>query len=172
LIKMDEMSFLVEIIRKTYGEDAASIFSLLLEKGEVRDEELARILNLPSNEIRKILHVLFDADLVRYRRIKDPRLKWYTYYWRIIDVPPRIILQQKFRKILQIMLQRLSFEKKTSFYICPLCKKRYTFEEASINMFKCPNDEKILEIYENKCLIDLLQKIINLINIFLAESFQ
>jgi|GEM_PF-1208322 len=136
---MDEMSFLVEIIRKTYGEDAASIFSLLLEKGEVRDEELARILNLPSNEIRKILHVLFDADLVRYRRIKDPRLKWYTYYWRIIDVPPRIILQQKFRKILQIMLQRLSFEKKTSFYICPLCKKRYTFEEASINMFKCPN---------------------------------
>jgi len=158
---MDEMSFLIEIIRKTYGENAADIFSLLLEKGEVRDDELARILDLPPNETRKILHELFNADLVRYRRIKDPRLKWYTYYWRIIDVPPKIILQQKFRRILQILKNRLSFEKTNSFYICPLCKSRYTFEVASINMFKCPNDGEVLEIYENKCLIKFLERIIN-----------
>jgi len=144
------------------GDEGVKIIDIIKEKGEVTDEELAKILDRDVATVRVMLHKLFDAGILRYRRVKDSQIGWYSYYWYFTDEPVRTLVQQRKSKILRKLEIRLRYEENNSFYVCPNRDiPKLTFNEAYNNMFTCPVCGSLLEPYDNSQDIEILRNIIS-----------
>lgn len=157
-------NFILKFAETLTGKEGRRIIEIILEHGEITDEEIGKILGKNEeelNEIRSILHRLYDSGILRYKRERDPSTGWFIYYWKIADEDPEIIYKQRKRKVLEKLKRRLNYEKSNTFYICPNRDiPRLTFEEAFNNMFRCPVCNAILEPYENSSIIKELEDIV------------
>jgi transcription initiation factor TFIIE subunit alpha len=140
---------IMRFIEATYGEKARTVFQKLFELSkELTDHELAKELNIHESEIRKILYQLSEEGLVNARRVRDRETNYYIYYWRAnIKDLPRILLRRK-KMIVTILRKRLDYEERNSFY-CPRCGRKYSFDEALTNEFRCPECSTPLENIDN-----------------------
>jgi len=156
-----ELRFIAEMAETLTGPAGRKIVELLAIRNEMTDDEIAKILDAPINEVRIILHKLFDARLLKYRRERDKKIGWYVYFWRITDENAEIIYKQRKRKVLEKLKKRLIYETQNTFYACSNRDiPRLTFDDAFNNMFKCPVCGAILEPYDNSEIIIVLKNII------------
>ncbi len=157
---------LLIIVEKMYGELARRILELIMKsKTPVGEESMGKILGVKSNEARKIVQKLAEEGIIRYRRLKreaKPGEKasgihaWFINYERIEG-----ILINRLRKTREKLKIRLEFLKEQGqLFICPVCGKRYTFDEALANDFTCSNDGSMLIEYDTSKEIEFLENII------------
>jgi len=146
-----------------HGEIAGKVIELLVKAGEATDEEIAEKLGIGVNDARRILNALFESNLVKYRRIRDEKLGWFTYFWRITDDSVEGVIKYRISKAIERLRTRLEYEKSSMFYICPKCGKRYTFDEAADSMFMCLECEIVLEPFDNSKIVAKLEKSIELL---------
>jgi len=158
------MSLNVQVLamlsEKIFGRKARMIMEYLIEKGEATDEQVAKHFNIDVNEARRILNDLFEERLLRYRRARDEKIGWYIYFWRVTEENPVVILEARRRRALSILRQRLEYEKNNTFYICPKCERKYTFDEAIDNSFRCIECGSLLEPLDNSKIIKTLEEAI------------
>jgi len=155
----------MELAENLVGEEGRKVVSIIAERGEITDEELAKILQKPTNEVRILLHRLFESRILKYRRERDEKIGWYVYFWRLTDESAETIYTQRKRKVLEKLKKRLNYERQNTFYMCVNRDiPRLTFDEAFNNMFKCPVCGAILEPYDNTAIIKILEKTIDTIS--------
>jgi len=157
--KLRKRNDIVEFVKLMLGEQAARIFEELYKIGdEVNDEEIAKRLGLKLNEVRRQLYLLSEQGLVSYRRTKGRNGEWYTYYWKIER--DRLLGIIKSRKLITLskLKERLKYEETNTFYICPNCGIRFTFDEALENGFRCPRCGTSLEFFDNTEIIGFLRR--------------
>ena len=152
---------LAELSEKIFGRRARQVMEYLIEKGEATDEQVAKVFGIDVNEARKILNGLFEQRLLRYRRARDEKIGWYIYFWRVTDENPAVILDARRRKALDILRRRLEYEKNNTFYICPKCERKYTFDEAVDNSFRCIECGELLEPLDNTKIVAILEEAIS-----------
>ncbi len=157
---MKNEQLLLIMAERILGEKAANIVTLLLENDELTDEAISRAIKLDINETRRLLHRLFDLNIVKYRRIRDEKIGWYTYLWRITDSSPEAIIALRKKRVLEKLKRRLEYELDGPYYYCGKCNTRYTFGDASSYMFMCPKCDEVLSPYDNSKLVEKLEKII------------
>ncbi|OYT62894.1 MAG: transcription factor E [Thermofilum sp. ex4484_15] len=157
-----EKALLLELTEAICGIKAREAMKIIILKGEATDEEIAKEVGLQVNEVRTLLHKLFDARLLKYRRVRDEKIGWYTYYWRVTDESIEDVLRERKERVISRLKARLEYEKSNTFYICINRDiPRLTFDEAFNNMFRCPVCGSILEPYDNKEIIALLEELIH-----------
>ncbi|WP_170166197.1 transcription factor E [Sulfodiicoccus acidiphilus] len=141
------------------GDEVLPVLEILLKgKSELTDDEIARMLNVKVNNVRRTLYMLADHGLVRYKRTRDRETGWYLYYWRAnTDQVNEILLNRK-REMVQKLKMRLEFETNNTFYICPEDGSRYIFDEAFENEFKCPRCGTSLVYYEVERVREVIER--------------
>ncbi len=150
----------VVLAGKIHGELARRIAEILAERDEVTDDELAKILEVDVNEVRRILNMLFESRLVKYRRARDEKIGWFKYYWRLTDEPPHLILEDRKRIAISLLKRRLQYEESVELYVCPQCGKKYTYEEADDAGYICIDCGEVLEPYDNTLDVEVLKEAI------------
>jgi len=163
-------SALVAATRELVGEEAVKIIEILSEKDETTDDELIQKTGMKLNNLRKVLYQLFDQNLVSYRRVRDKEAGWFKYYWKINPTGLNILLNTKKRKILAKLKERLDYEVKNLFFMCPAHNTRYTFDDAMEMNFQCPKCGSRLNNVPNDDIITVLKIKISEIEKNLAES--
>jgi len=136
----------------------------LLNNENATDEEIASATGLKINVVRRVLYDLFGKSLITGIRVKDPKRGWYVYQWRAQTDQVDAFLNNKKKKILARLKQRLDYEKNHKFFFCgtQTCKKR-TFDEAIDLSFRCPECGNELLDYDNsKDIISIEWKIAQL----------
>ncbi len=147
-----------------HGELARRILELIMNaKTPVGEESMGKILGVKSNEARKVVQKLAEEGIIRYRRLKrtvKPGEKatgihaWFINYERIEG-----ILLNRLRRTREKLRSRLEFlREQGQLFVCPVCGKRYTFDEALVNDFRCINDGEILEEYDTSEEIRFLEE--------------
>lgn len=152
---------LAELSEKIFGKRARQVMEFLISRGEATDEQVANFFGIDVNEARKILNDLFEQRLLRYRRARDEKIGWYIYFWRVTDENPAVILEARRKKALAILRQRLEYERDNTFYVCLKCGKKYTFDEAVDNSFRCIECGELLEPLDNARVIEILEEAIS-----------
>lgn len=161
---MRRKEILIEIGELALGKTAKKILELLLNEGEMTDEDIAKITGMSVNDVRRTLHKLFEMRLVKYRRMRDPKVGWYTYFWRVTDERPEIVIEQRKKKVINKLKELLTHEAENTFFICNRCNIRYTYNEALSNMFQCVKCKDYLEEYDNSKLVNTLKRLIKYLN--------
>ena len=156
LFEIDE-SF-IAVIEEIAGEDGVAVASLLTGSYEVTDEKIAEKTGMKLNDVRKILYILFDNQLVSYRRIRDKSTGWFIYLWRLNRDNVEFLVNTKKELVLEKLKERLEYEKTHVFFYCPTDGVRMTFEDATELNFKCPVCNRPLESYDNSKIISFLEK--------------
>jgi len=156
-----ERALLLELTEAICGPEAKEAMEIILSKGEATDEEVAKHIGLQINEVRTLLHRLFDARLLKYRRVRDEKIGWYTYYWRVTDESIEDVLRERKGRVVSRLKSRLNYERNNTFYVCANRDiPRLTFDEAFNNMFRCPVCGSILEPFDNRRIIAFLEELI------------
>lgn len=153
---------LEEFVENLLGDDAVKILRVLLrEKKDLTEDEISERTGLARNITRKNLYLLQEYRLVSYKRIKNRETGWYYYYWRINDDElPLVLLELKKDIINKLKLKAEKLRSESSGYVCPVCKRRYSFTEAFNNEFKCTYCEAELVYTEANNYVDKLSDII------------
>lgn len=146
------------VVQSIAGEDGLKIINIILEKDEISDDELAQILGVRVNIVRKILYKLYEHGILIYRGTKDPETNWYIYYWRLNPVGFLDSLRRRRERLLNKLKERLSYEESNMFYICKNKCAILTFDEAIENSFKCPVCGGDLNFYDNTLIKSILKK--------------
>jgi transcription initiation factor TFIIE subunit alpha len=130
---------------------------LEMEK-ELTDEQIAARLGIRLNDIRRILYQLYETRLADCRRIRDQKTGWYVFYWHIC--PDRIAnaIMKKKRSVLNILEERLDYEKSHMFFHCKNTNcPRLTWEDAMESSFRCPECGELLKSVKNEKIIKFLE---------------
>ena len=159
---MSPDSLLPELAERIFGPPAKKVLLYLLEKGEATDEDMARDLGMDENELRKLLNMLYENSLVKYRRVRGQGDKLYKYLWRPTDEPSLALLESRRRKVVRLLNRALRSAERES-YVCPQCGRYYSFDEAADALFRCLNCDAILEPVDNNDKAEKIRRIIELV---------
>ncbi len=128
------------------GKAAVQVASFLLLRGEALPEEkIASRLNLDVGEVRKILQLLAKYSLIEsVREAIDPERGRYESKWRISkDLVLRVLIE-RLRQVVEVLRVCLQEYTSSAYYVCPVCFRRYSMDEAYSVDFKCPRDDSSL----------------------------
>lgn len=156
LVTEDVISKVAEVVG---GEDAVKIVKLLIKADELTEEEIVNQTQIKLNSVRKILYKLYDHSLVALRRTRDKNTGWFIFHWRLQPDQFEGFIKNRKRQILEKLKARFEYEKNHDFYYCgtPGCK-RVPFEEALELIFRCPVCGKPLDHFDNKIILEFLEK--------------
>ncbi len=154
---------LAVLAKKIHGEVAERVVDRLAKVGEATDEQLSQALGIEIATIRRTLNALYESRLAKYRRVRDEERGWYLYYWRLTDEFPSRVLEERKRKALDILRKRLEYEQGSSFFYCPRCRVRYSFDDVVEFMFRCPGCGTDLEAIDNGVVVEKLRQAIELL---------
>jgi len=146
------------IIYNIAGDLGLQVANLLLKHDEITDEELASILDIKVNFVRKVLYKLYENNLATYRRVRDKETGWFIFYWKLNPEKIYDLIRKKQEKVLAKLTERLNYEKSHMFYICKNCSLRLTFEESIEYSFHCPKCGALLQQEDNSYIIKVLEK--------------
>lgn len=139
------------------GGDGVKIIKCLMDNGSMRDDELALVLGLRPNVIRKILYQFAELSIVTVQRFRDEKTGWYYFKWVVQPDQVELFLEDQRRKLLKRLKERLQYEKSHEFYSCPKGCVRLSFEEATERNFTCSVCGSPLQYEDNKKFIDCLE---------------
>jgi transcription initiation factor TFIIE subunit alpha len=158
-----------EIIGKTYGEIALQLFDYMLENnGYVAEETLTKDTGIKSNEGRRVLQKMSEEAIIVPGKLKteDSTL----HIWVLNRVALKSFVLNRLKKAREKLEARLNYERDNIIYECPVCGRRYSFEEAYLNDFKCVNEGADLLEANNDEVISLLESKIKELDEKIAES--
>ncbi len=148
---------LMKVGRMLGGDEGDKIVEILGHAYEVEDLEIVAKTGLALNKVRKILYDLYDHAIVGLRRSRDKDTGWFVFNWRLQPEKIDGFLTVQKRHVLKKLEIRLDYEKNHEFYYCqtPECK-RFTFEEATEHLFRCPKCDKPTMYCSNENIIESL----------------
>ncbi|ADG12992.1 Transcription factor TFIIE, alpha subunit [Methanocaldococcus infernus ME] len=149
-------------------ETGFELLKVLLDKGEVTEEELAKELGLKLNIIRKLLYKLYDARLVAYRKWKEEDRNWFYYTWKPTIEKLPYVLKKRVLELIKELEERLRYEKENVFFYCERCNIRIPFDKAMDFNFQCPACGSQLKEFDNSEIIKELEEQIK----FLKEELK
>lgn len=160
-VSTDEMQtkLLKSVVEYVVGSEAVGIVDLLSGKKNVNEFAIAEKLKITINQTRNILYKLSDEGLVSFVRKKDKKNGgWYTYFWTLETGKSLENLKTMTNSRIAELQASLDKRKKDRFYYCPVCELEYSEEDALQNLFACSECGGVLELKDNKELIEGLEK--------------
>ncbi|MGC8631678.1 MAG: hypothetical protein ACP5T2_04560 [Thermoprotei archaeon] len=161
---------LVPILLHSKGNPVISGIIKNLESGEaVSDDDLAALIGVKVNMVRTELNELYANGMVSFEKRKIPNQKWYAYFWKLDMSNINYLIQQRIKKVIEILSKRLDYELNHSFFYCPRDGKRYTFEEALENGFRCVDCGTQLVAQDNKEMVEKIKSEISRLTLLLEN---
>lgn len=150
---------LYTIAKMIGGDEAVLIVKEMSGSKEVTVEELAKTTEIRINTVRKVLYKLYSYSLVTSRRFRDPETGWFIFQWKLQLELVEGFVQNMKQKILKKLQTRLEHERSHEFYHCgnPDCPK-VSFEDAMELIFRCPNCDGILRPFDNRKMVEALER--------------
>lgn len=146
------------ILNRVAGEHGAEVAQVLIENGEATDEDIANEIDVRLNLVRKILYDLYDNQVVDYRRTRDEETGWYIYYWHMEPERALELMDENKQTLLNKLKNRLEHEESTMFFKCENDHPRVEFDEAVESGFECQKCGEPLKEFDNKGIIDALNR--------------
>ncbi len=138
---------LVDLVGKMYGDKAKKLLEIIITSPEpIGEDAIGKLIGIKTNEARRIIQKLADESIIRFKRIK--RGDKGIHAWFLNEDQVEGILLTRLKKTREKLLTRLNFLKEHTIMVCPRCGRRYTFEEAMNNDFRCIDDGELLEEYD------------------------
>lgn len=127
-------------------------------EGEVTDEEIAEDIGVDVNAVRRVLIILSENNLADYRRVRDEDSGWLTYYWtyQYQRIPSQ--LEDYMVRLYEELKKREEYEMNNQFYVCPMCRRQYSFEDSVELQFNCPQCRSSLESVDSERILKLLKR--------------
>ena len=149
----------IELVRIVGGEDAAKIAQKLMKKPGLTDDELAVTLEMDVKHVRKILHILHDLSLLTYEMAFDKKNNRRVFKWRLQQEQVIGVVKAQLKKIYARLKMLREHFGKNQFYWCGnvSCKK-YTFDAALDNFFKCPTCGQKLNYFDPTPIISAIDR--------------
>ncbi len=166
-----------ELIAILVGEEAVEVAKILLKHKEIIDEQIIEELGeqMTIKDVRRSLYKLNNLSLARYRRIRDQDTGYFVYWWRLQRKRLKDMIIQRRRKILNVLKQRLQFEKENLYYTCGFNKEGcqpMDFELAFEHDFICPVCGKEMDQVDNEDTIEALEEKIHLLEAKIDADLQ
>ncbi|MCS7106973.1 MAG: transcription initiation factor IIE subunit alpha [Acidilobaceae archaeon] len=140
-------------------QKAKHIFRLVLEYSNgngLSDVELEEMTGYKQQEVRKILRMFYDLNMMVHTKGKLSEQEVTRYFWRVdIDAINLALLKRK-KMVLSKLKHRLEYETNAKQYVCPVEGIRYSFSEAFDNEFLCPSCGAPLEMSQNEKAVEVL----------------
>lgn len=133
-------------------EIAAHIFHLIYEEspnGGISDDDLESLTGYKQSDIRRILRLLGEKRIIVSRKGRHPKKDATRYFWRVDSDTINVSLLNLKKKVLEKLAIKEAYENSNTFYACPSCGDKYSFDEAFINDFKCPRCGVVLDEMTN-----------------------
>lgn len=147
------------------GKLAVAIVNTLLSKEEaMSDEKIASTLGVNATEVRRVLHLLNGVGLV----VKGKETMEYggmqEIRWSINSESMKRFMRWIIRETRSKLEYAAQAMRNSSYYICPLCFRRYPDNEASQHDFTCLVDGSPLEMVNVDVEISTLLNAISRLN--------
>jgi len=149
---------LLAIAYKLTGPEGYAVLEYIAKNGETTDDTLSRVFKVKPNVIRQIIYNLDKHKLVVFRKDIDKKTNWVTFYWKTNKDFFNAYIDYKRNNIIEKIKKRYDYERSQSFFVCSKKCKRYTFDEAMEQDFKCPTCSQVLSIEDNSRLVKFLEK--------------
>ncbi len=153
-----QLKLLNDLIGEIGGKSAADLVDLLFGKRDVNEFLLAKKLGLTINQTRNVLYKLSNFNLVTFTRKKDKRRGWYTYFWTLDNVRCLELLENKLKKEIDSLRQKLITRRQRRFFECPTCKVEVSEETALQQDFACRECGQVYVLSDNQKIIVQLEK--------------
>ncbi|MCL7475019.1 MAG: transcription factor [Methanosarcinales archaeon] len=134
------------LLSNLVGEEGMNVV-LKMPEGEVTDEDVSIVTEVPLNIVRRTLYILFENRLATYRRERNKDSGWLTYLWKIDMSGINELLENETQKLLNNLKVKLEFEDENMFYICVNNCGRFVFNIVAETEYLCPScgEEVIFE---------------------------
>lgn len=142
------------------GEEGMDVV-LNMPDGEITDDGVAEITNVPLNIVRRTLYILFENRLATYRRERNKDSGWLTYLWNIDLNGINELLEAETDKFIRNLKTKLEFENDNMFYVCTNNCGRFVFDIVAEVEFLCPNCGEDVVFEDNELIKQTLKKRIN-----------
>ncbi|PIN75903.1 hypothetical protein COV18_01850 [Candidatus Woesearchaeota archaeon CG10_big_fil_rev_8_21_14_0_10_37_12] len=150
-----------ELVSELAGQDVVPLVEALRNKSNVSELKLAEQLKREINTIRNMLYRLYEHNLVSFTRKKDKKKGWYIYYWTLNSNRVKDLIAEVKKQKIHRLQERLDREQQTQFYSCSEKCVRLDFEESHDHGFKCPECGTLLDVENNKHIVERLAKTIS-----------
>ena len=168
-----QLDLIKEIISGIVGKDGEKIVDILYKKKNVNEFLISKKLSLTINQTRNLLYKLSDNGLIHFIRKKDKKKGgWYIYFWTLDTRRSLELLKERIANKIEIFNLELQKRKRERFYYCPESKLEYTEEDALENNFICPETGEVLQLKDNKEVIDKTEINISKLKILIKELTQ
>lgn len=144
-------------IQDEVGEEGLRLADILAEKGDATDVEIAEVLGAKPSHVRKILYDLYEARAAEYRKEKDKETGWLTFHWGMTPDQALYAVDQKVRREIGDLENRLRANEGVQFYSCPRGDARFEFTQAAEAEFRCPNHGDLLVAHDNRGEIEAMR---------------
>src|SRR3989344_7189043 len=152
-----QIRLLKKIVSDVAGTEAEKIVDLLYDKKNVNEFLIAKNLSMTINQTRNLLYKLVDEGLISFTRKKDKRKGgWYTYFWTLDTGKGVSKFYDKIQKNIEALKMRIAERKNKSFYVCSVCGREYSEEQALLHEYTCPECGEVVQLKDSS------QEIINL----------
>jgi len=155
--KDKEIDFVEEVVTQVAGPDVVRLVRLLRNKENVSEFTLANQLKQEINKTRNMLYRLYESSLVTFTRKKDKKKGWYIYFWTFNEPRTFELMKELRKQKIERLKERLHREQTNQFYLCENKCIRLDFDKAAELGFKCPECEKLLDLYDNKGQIEAIE---------------
>ncbi|MCE4604548.1 MAG: hypothetical protein F7B20_06255 [Aeropyrum sp.] len=142
-------------------EIAAHIFHLIYEespRGGISDDDLESLTGYKQSDIRRILRLLGEKRIIVSRKGRHPKREATRYFWRIDSDTINMSLLNLKRKVLEKLEIKEAHENSNTFYVCPSCGEKYSFDDAFMADFTCQKCGVVLEEMSGEDAIERLRE--------------
>ena len=141
---MEFLKIVEEFVFEIGGKEAIKILSLLKDRDNLSEFDIADEIKLSINQVRNLLYKLGSHNLVYSNRKKDREKGWYIYYWTFNFKHARDLLVTRKQHEIRNLKEELEKERQHKFFVCPNDGIRLELEEALENSYKCSECGSIL----------------------------
>jgi transcription initiation factor TFIIE subunit alpha len=146
------------VVGEIAGEPGVFVANTIISSEEIAEEDLAIKMGVDLKFTRHTLYKLQKHNLVFFKRKKNERTGWYTYFWSFKKKQiPNIHNKLKLAKF-ERLKYRLLVEETTQFFTCENSCLRMDFEKVMDQDYKCPECGSFLNAQNNKSIIKQIKK--------------
>ncbi len=129
---------IISILLSILGEEGTPLIEELIGKENISEFDLSKKTKQDIKQIRKMLYLLYNHNLVAFTRKKDKQKGWYVYYWTLLLESVKFNYIKRKKEFLERLRARLEEENKELFFVCPNNCVRLNFDQSMDFEFHCP----------------------------------
>ncbi|MGM5484607.1 MAG: hypothetical protein ACQEP1_01925 [Nanobdellota archaeon] len=146
-----------EVVNELAGEDCYKAANLIY-KEPVAEEDIAEIMDSEVKQVRNLLYRLNQYNLAKFKRMKNEKNGWYTYFWSFNKKRVKELSRRMKEAKIERLKYRLRVENETQFFTCKDKCMRLDFEKTLEFDCTCPECGKYLFQENNKKKVRELKK--------------